>query len=211
MILKSKAREIIFKKRKEITTSSFNKLNSLLYENFLNNDFLTSFKNKTIAGYISINNECDIFKILKYYLDNKNFICLPAIVEKNKPMVFKDWKCDFNDLKINDLFKKTKIIEPNNYCGNVVPNIVFIPSVSVDIYGNRVGYGSGYYDKVLTKLNSIKIAVVFEFQVFDDFLENNNNDVKVDYILTEKRLLNLNKQKPAVQDISLFKIKDNLI
>ncbi len=189
MILKSKAREIIFKERKEITSFCFNKLNSLLYENFLSNNFLISFKNQNIAGYISINNECNIFNILKYYLNNNNFISLPMIIEKNKPMAFKNWKCDFNDLKINDLFKKIKIIEPNNYCSNVVPNIVFVPSVAVDIYGNRIGYGAGYYDKTLVKLNCVKIAVAFDFQVFDDILENNKDDIKMDYILTEKRFI----------------------
>lgn len=35
----------------------------------------------------------------------------------------------------------------------VLPNVIFTPLVAFDRAGNRLGYGKGYYDKALEKLN----------------------------------------------------------
>ena len=186
MLLKKEAREIVFKKRKSISHLLFKKLNNTFYKNFQSLDFLKPFKNQVIAGYCAFDDECNIFEILKHYSKN-NLIVLPSIVEKDEKMVFRKWSCRFDDLAANILFKKTKILEPKNTCAELSPTIVFVPAVAVDIYGNRAGYGGGYYDRTIKDLNCIKIATVFDFQVFDEEIEHNKNDVAMDYILTENR------------------------
>ena len=189
-MLKKEVRKIIFKKRKSYDNSFFNSLNDIFYNNFLSTNFLTSIQNTTIAGYYAFDNECNIFEILKYYSKN-NHVVLPSIVEKNKSMIFKEWDCTIDKLEVNKLFKKTKILEPVHDCKELKPNIVFIPAVAVDIYGNRVGYGAGYYDKTLCNIDCIKIATVYNFQVFNEEIEHDKNDVAVDYILTESKFINI--------------------
>lgn len=190
MLLKKEVRDIVFKKRKICNSDFFNVLNDLFYKHFLSIDFCKNFNNKIIAGYCAFENECNTFEILKYYSKN-NFIVLPAIVEKNNSIVFREWDCILKKLEKNRLFKKMEIMEPNCNCKKLEPNIVFVPAVAVDIYGNRVGYGAGYYDKTLKDLNCIKIVTVFDFQVFDEEIEHNENDVKMDYILTENKFISL--------------------
>jgi len=48
--------------------------------------------------------------------------------------------------------------------------IVFVPGVLFDRYGNRLGRGGGWYDRVLSNLGSVGIFVglAYEFQVVDD-------------------------------------------
>ena len=67
---------------------------------------------------------------------------------------------------------------------------MLVPLLAYDKKKNRLGYGKGYYDKYLGKLKKfgkkmITIGVAFSFQKHDN-LPVNINDVKLDYILTEK-------------------------
>jgi len=188
MILKEEARNIIFEKRKKINPHHFKELNTLFYRNFLSVDCLRNIRSKIIAGYCAFADECNIFETLSYCYQN-NLIVLPSIIEKNKKMIFREWSCVFDELVVNGLFKKKMILEPGNSCRVLEPDIVFVPAVAVDVYGSRVGHGAGYYDKTLSNLNCVKIATVYDFQIFDTELENTVNDIKMDYILTERRFI----------------------
>lgn len=64
-------------------------------------------------------------------------------------------------------------------------DIIITPGNAFDILGNRIGYGKGYYDKFLKNhKNSLKIAPILEFQLFDT-LPFEEFDEKIDIILTE--------------------------
>ena len=71
-----------------------------------------------------------------------------------------------------------------------IPNIILVPLLAFDSKKNRLGYGKGYYDRYLQKyLNNYKniltIGIAFSFQKHHK-LPVTNNDVKLNYILTEK-------------------------
>lgn len=65
----------------------------------------------------------------------------------------------------------------------VVPGLAF----SKDM--DRIGYGAGYYDRFFVRFPDIyKIGVCFDFQLRNDFSPN-ANDIKMDCIITEKRVI----------------------
>ena len=68
--------------------------------------------------------------------------------------------------------------------------IVFVPGVLFDRYGNRLGRGGGWYDRVLSQLGSVGIFVglAYEFQVIDD-LTAESWDQRVHFIITEKSVI----------------------
>lgn len=67
-------------------------------------------------------------------------------------------------------------------------DLVIVPALAISIHGLRVGYGGGYYDKLLKKTFAPKIALAFEFQIFD-YIESDFHDVRVDKIVTERRVI----------------------
>jgi 5-formyltetrahydrofolate cyclo-ligase len=72
----------------------------------------------------------------------------------------------------------------------VIPNVIIVPLLSFDNNKYRLGYGKGFYDRYLNRYlkkfkNIITIGIAFSFQKYHK-LPVNNNDVKLDYILTEK-------------------------
>lgn len=83
-----------------------------------------------------------------------------------------------------------------------VPNVedmifVLMPGAAFDGEGNRIGYGGGYYDKYLQRLeeelpskNICKVAVAYECQMVENgSIENEIHDIKPDYIITEDRFI----------------------
>jgi len=52
--------------------------------------------------------------------------------------------------------------------------------------------GGGFYDRFLKNISekTKKIALAFEFQVLNEKLPVDENDIKVDIIITEKRIIN---------------------
>ena len=69
------------------------------------------------------------------------------------------------------------------------PNILLVPLVAFDKNRNRIGYGGGFYDRYIKKIKKnkkiITIGLAYSFQKVKK-IPTNKNDVKLDYILTDK-------------------------
>ena len=67
-------------------------------------------------------------------------------------------------------------------------DVVIVPGIAFDKTGGRIGFGKGCYDKFLQNTNAIKIGFCYEFQLYDS-LPGEEHDVKMDYIITEEKLI----------------------
>tara|TARA_B110001450_G_scaffold231962_1_gene234253 strand:- start:170 stop:715 length:546 start_codon:yes stop_codon:yes gene_type:complete len=166
-----KIREINNKKNIQI---NFNQIIKILKKEKINK--------KVIGGYYPVNFEADDLKLLKKFEKNKFNISLP-VVKKNFQMDFYKWSF-LDPLKIN----KYGIPEPETK--NIVyPDVILIPIVAFDRNLNRLGYGGGYYDRLIAKLSKkkkiIKIGLALSVQKIDK-VPINIYDQKLDYIVTNK-------------------------
>ena len=68
-------------------------------------------------------------------------------------------------------------------------DLIIIPGIIFDTNLTRHGRGKGYYDQYLEKINSIKCAIAYDFQVIKDgVLDRQEHDVPMDMIITEKMI-----------------------
>ena len=138
-------------------------------------------KRPNVGGYIDVNFEISSLEILKK-LEKKNIkISLPVILDSNQ-MKFSQWS--FNQpLKIN----RFGIPEPSK-CKFVLPDVLLVPLVAFDKHKYRIGYGGGYYDRYLAKVQKKKklltIGFAFSFQQIKKGYRN-KFDKKLDFIITE--------------------------
>ena len=138
-----------------------------------------------VGGYYPVNFEVDDLEILKKFKKKKFKISLP-IIKKNFQMNFYRWSF-LEPLRIN----KHGIPEPETK--NIVyPDIILIPLVAFDKNLNRLGYGGGYYDRLIIKLSKkkkiMKIGLAFPFQKIDK-VPTNVYDQKLDYIVTNNYIV----------------------
>lgn len=69
-------------------------------------------------------------------------------------------------------------------------DLVITPGLAFDTFGNRIGYGGGYYDKLLKKLSRgvTRIGVGYDFQVLDS-VPHSELDKSVQFVITETKTL----------------------
>ena len=180
-MLKSKLRKKILKIReknnKDDIQINFNQIIKILKKKKITK--------KIIGGYYPVNFEVSDLEFLKQLEKKKFNISLP-VVKKNFQMDFYKWS--FSEiLKIN----KYGIPEPE--IKNIVyPDILLIPLVAFDKNLNRLGYGGGYYDRLIEKLSKkkriIKVGLALSVQKVDK-VPINAHDKKLDYIVTNKYII----------------------
>jgi len=180
-VLKSKLRKKILKIREENNKKNIQISFSQIIK-ILKKEKITK---KIIGGYYPVNFEVDDLNLLEKF-EKKNFNISLPVVKKNFQMDFYQWS--FSDpLRINQY----GIPEPETK--NVVyPDVLLIPLVAFDKNLNRLGYGGGYYDRLITSLSKkkkiIKIGLALTVQKVDK-VPINVYDQKLDYIVTNKYII----------------------
>jgi len=180
-VLKSKLRKKILKIREKNNKENI-KINSSKIIKILKKEKITK---KIIGGYYPVNFEVDDLELLKKLEKNKFKISLP-VIKKNFQMDFYEWS-------FFDLLKTSRYGIPEPETKNIVyPDVLLIPLVAFDKNLHRIGYGSGYYDRLITKLSKkkkiIKIGLALSFQEVDR-VPINIFDQKLDYIVTNKDIM----------------------
>ena len=180
-MLKSKLRKKILDIRKKNNKKNI-QINFDLITRILKKEKLTK---KVIGGYYPINFEVDDLELLKKLEKNKFNISLP-VIKKNFQMNFYKWS-------FSDLLKINKYGIPEPETKNIVyPDVILVPLVAFDKNLNRLGYGGGYYDRLIAKLSKkkkiVKIGLAFSVQKIDK-VPINMYDQKLDYVVTNKRIM----------------------
>jgi 5-formyltetrahydrofolate cyclo-ligase len=180
-VLKSKLRKKILKVREKINKKNiqvdFNQIIKILKKEKINK--------KIIGGYYPVNFEIDDLLLLKKFEKSKYNISLP-VIKKNFQMDFYKWS-------FSEILKVNKYGIPEPETKNIVyPDILLVPLVAFDKNLNRLGYGGGYYDRLIKKLskkkNIIKIGLALSIQKIDK-VPINVYDQKLDYIVTNKYII----------------------
>lgn len=161
-----------------------------LYENFLLSGFADKYESFFV--YNSVNTEADTKAIIAYLKNAGKKVYLPRVVGRQMEAV------PLGDKFIKGAFG---IDEPfgEAYKGDI--DAAIIPAFAFDLYGNRIGYGGGYYDRYLIKHPKMfKIVVGYDFQVASP-IDAAPYDVRADYMITDKRY------RPVIRIVGLESIK----
>jgi 5-formyltetrahydrofolate cyclo-ligase len=67
--------------------------------------------------------------------------------------------------------------------------LVIVPMVAGDSHRNRLGYGKGYYDRFLSRMNCFKIGLLFHCQLHPEQLPAEPFDIRPDLIITENEVI----------------------
>ena len=179
---KSSLRLKFIKKRRKLYSTNFflfGKIFFLIKKNFPK-------KKPSIAGYYPSNFEVNILDFLSQ-ANKKNFKVGLPVIKKDYKINFKYW------IPIEPLYvNRYGILEPKKQNITFKPDIILVPLVAFDKNLNRIGYGKGYYDRVLKQLSVNKkiltIGIAFSFQE-TSIIPTNQYDYNLDCILTNRNLI----------------------
>jgi 5-formyltetrahydrofolate cyclo-ligase len=189
MINKKDARALMKNKRIELT------------EPFINAASLNV--SKIAYDYIVLN----LFKKIAIYMSIKNEVRIEYLIDLNKsgdiklfmPVCENNGNMGFYKFESMEVMKRDSlgILCPKNAyeIDEKDIDVFFVPGLAFDIYGNRVGYGKGCFDRSLKKaVNSYFIGVCYDFQfIKNDVLESEPEDVKMNFIITENGIFKIDR------------------
>jgi len=159
-----------------------------IIENLFSTDFYQ--KAKALSCYLSFRNEVITDDIFRNAWQLQKLTAIPISHKETHTITLSRFD-DFSSLELSSLairelpFSKQIPFSPNDL------DLCIIPGIAFDRYGNRLGFGQGYYDRFLPQLNPncIKIALAFSEQIHEGILPFDSYDIPMDYIITEKEIL----------------------
>ena len=165
-------------------------------------------KSKQIAEKILCSSEFAEAKKVLMYAPYKSEVDIFHVFEKAKEQGKEVYfpKVKDHEMEFYRVYEKEKLQEGFRGIFEPIPSetekflpvpeeqvLVLMPGAVFDEVGGRIGYGGGYYDKFLQKLeqlvpsqNLFKIAVAFQCQIVEaGMILREEHDVKPDYVYTE--------------------------
>jgi len=184
---KNNLRKLIQDKRNAIPSEErINNSKKAAEKFFLTKDYMEAIN---ILLYFPFRSEIDTTIIIKKALLDCKKIILPRVWHENLDFYFienyehqlKKGSYDIME-PVPELCKPAEISDID---------LAIVPGVCFDKNFNRLGYGGGFYDKLLPLLNNNvkKIALCFEMQMLPE-IPTSNYDIKVDEIITESNIYN---------------------
>ena len=142
---------------------------------------------RAVALYSPIGNEVATDNIRDHAFMTGKSVYYPRIAETDHPALIRVQSA--KDLKPG----RYGILEPagdQGLPGGEECLVVFLPGLSFDLEGHRLGRGKGWYDRLLAglKKGATLIALAYEFQVVDG-VPVEALDRRVHYIITESRII----------------------
>ncbi len=198
--MKQNIRETLLRKRDGIKPSDREAKEKAIREKlFALNEFK---KAKSILFYASFRSEVDTIQPIRYALDLGKKVALPLVDRKNRLLKIYEIR-SVSELKPGYMAIPEPSFTENREIALKNIDMAIVPGAGFDVNGNRLGYGAGYYDKLLSGISKEEpyprppttvpfiIALAFEEQITEK-IPSEPHDVKVDMIVTDKRLIRSN-------------------
>lgn len=185
-MLKSEIRKQILSARKAMSQDEVESKSAQILSRLMTSPLLE--QAEVILCYMDFRNEVQTAAIIEYLWSLDKIVALPRVNPQTNQLDL--YRVDgFRDMVTGSL----GIMEPDTSLPQLFPediDLVLAPGVAFDLNGGRMGYGGGFYDRLIPTLrpDCQVIALAFEQQVVEN-LPSESHDQSIHGILTENRLI----------------------
>ena len=140
----------------------------------------------SIFCFVSLPDEVDTHHLIKALLTVPKQLAVPQITPKKTMLAveLQSWdQLSAGELGILTLTEETPVTDDIEVC--------ITPGLGFSERGDRIGFGRGYYDSWFREHHhTYRIALAYEYQILDN-IPTDKNDIKMDMIVTEKRVIEI--------------------
>ena len=189
---KQSIREVIRKRRDSMTVTEVEQKSAAIAAKLLQlEEYIGA---KTVLFYAAKGNEVRTKELIEKALQKGKKVLLPITniaAQELEVSEVNDYNSDLKKGAFGIMEPKRKQEVRANE-GKI--DIAIVPGVVFDKQGDRLGYGLGYYDKLLRRLREnnralLCIALAYDFQLVER-LPTDHYDQKVDTVITENGIIN---------------------
>lgn len=171
-------RDKFIKIRESMTDEMVKEKSQIIVKKLLSFDKFVQAKN--VMLYYPFRNEVDVKDLLNICKDKSFYF--PVVDFENKTLKIRKYTGKFYKNKFG-------ILEPiyeNNDFGCEILDFIIVPGIVFDTRCYRIGYGGGYYDKLLSVVRCTTCGVCYDEQIVDR-IPVTVNDVPLNYVISDKR------------------------
>lgn len=161
----------------------------------LESNFIVESSSKIIDMFIKTFSDYNSFLL---YYDFKNEVRTNVLIEQllamgkevYLPILQNSCELAVGRYRSETVLKRNQygIMEPQSVYDKSFFDVIVFPGVAFDKECNRLGYGAGYYDRLMMKIHVLKsVGFSFEVQIVDE-LHSEAHDFPMDYVITERNL-----------------------
>ncbi len=146
-------------------------------------ELLKKRKAKSVLLYASFGSEVDTWRIFDYCIANSIKTAFPKVKDRDLELCWVDRpECLDRGYK--------SILEPKE--GKIANlqeiDLIAVPGIDFDKKCFRIGYGGGFYDRLLSFSHGLAVGLAYEEQIIDE-IPIEPFDKKVDLIITDERMI----------------------
>jgi 5-formyltetrahydrofolate cyclo-ligase len=135
---------------------------------------------RIVAVYRAIGSELDVEALALALIQAGRELCLPAVVERDAPMIFRRWTpgepLEMDEAGVPAPFPLAEIVDPD---------LILTPLLAFDAGGGRLGQGGGYYDRTFAaRPDVVRVGFAFAGQEVEA-LPVEPHDIRLHGVLTE--------------------------
>lgn len=167
--------------RKEISQSDLEIRNRQIEEHLLSSELVR--RATTIHCFVSMKDKVEVEtrESIRGFLNQNKTVVVP-VIEDN--LHLRHSRIDSLDSLMTNSWgvsepKKVQEVDLETI------DLILVPALAVDLQGNRLGYGKGFYDRFLAGMAIPKIGLCFEEFVYQE-IPFEKHDIKLDGIISEK-------------------------
>ena len=135
-----------------------------------------------VCVYMNAFNEVATETVIKNCIMDNKKVVVPVV---NGDEIFLSEFSDEQEKGAFGIFEPVK----KKYFDPAMVDIFIVPGLAFDESGSRLGFGKGYYDKLLKNTKGKKIGFLYDFQLVN-LVKKEPHDILMDYLITESRVIN---------------------
>lgn len=165
--MKQEVRKEMIQRRSALSKAEAKQKTKKIHQGLLEQDGVK--QAQSILVYLNFGDEIDTRSLIDKWLGENRRVYVPVMKPKTRILVPVRIDHNFRDLPTNSF----GIQEPPLQGGETALlddlDLVIVPGLAFDREGNRLGYGGGYYDRLLPQLrvDAKTIAMGYAFQVIE--------------------------------------------
>jgi 5-formyltetrahydrofolate cyclo-ligase len=144
---------------------------------------------RSILFFVSFRSEVDTLPLMRQALDRGVQVSAPLTIARDKELKI----YALTELETDLVSGYQGIWEPNPECclqldtGSL--DLVIVPGSVFDLQGGRMGYGGGYYDRLLANRvpQATRVGICFDLQLVEK-VPMAAHDQYLDYVVTESQI-----------------------
>jgi 5-formyltetrahydrofolate cyclo-ligase len=192
-VVKKQFRQQVLAERRALTAdqrAQFSRQICDKLQQFIDESIVNRNQSMTILTYMAMADEVDLRLFHEWCFANGHSLLLPRVLdEKQGTLTLHAYqrvtKFQKNRYGIDEPLSET--VATTDW---QMVDVALVPGVAYDRSGRRLGFGGGFYDRLLPQLVATKIiAPAFTLQVVQA-VPAESHDASVDWLMTEKYLVN---------------------